>query len=837
MRGDTLLEFSFGALLREHRRNAGLTQEQLAARASISSQAIGALERGTRRFPHQYTVTRLADALGLDGEQRAAFTTAAARPSVPVADQSSGTTSEPPGTTLPRQLPPPTALIGRDAMAAEIVAELRRAGSADAHTALLVGPGGIGKTTAALAVGHLLAEEFADGQLFADLRGAHEEPVDPHVVLGRFLRALGMPPAQVPSDPDERLAAYRSLLAGRRLLLVLDDAAAEEQVRPLLPPTGGSAVIVTSRRHLGALLGAARWTVPALVREEAVRLLARIAGAARIAAEPVAAAQVADACGYSPLAICVAGGRLAARPDWKVAELGRRLTAEHGRLDALSVGDLDVRASIGLSYRLLDPVHRALLRRLAVLDAIDWPAWVCDELTGRPAQGPLDALVGVHMVEPRGVDGAGQARYGLHDLVREFAVERAYAEDTHRDREEAVVRVLRAWLALASAADGRRGYGLQHAAGLQAPAVPDSAAVAAGLDATGWFEAERTNLVAAVRHACRLGHGDLAAELALWTSGFLKSRNYAEDHEYALEAAWAAVQDDHLRLRVALALFSAYLTSDRDVDMPAVLVEARTLARRLGQRDLEVRALLQSGAYAKRRGRLVEAIGWFEQAIAACADDSPILLVTTSLHNLALAYAEAGRPEEGIPLIERAVAIQRTGDAPAMTAMRLLGQADVLVDAGRHEEAMRSLTESLYTLETVGNEAMVTYGRLKLGDLAVRQGRFTDAAALLHHCLEHFERIGDHASTALVLRSLGDLALVREDPAEAVEPLRRALATWQHLGFALEAARVHYRLDRALASLGDESAERHRAECRRILAELGLDRACLRLPPLPALVR
>lgn len=72
------MAFSFGALLREHRRNAGLTQEQLAARASISGQAVGALERGTRRFPQQYTVSRLADALGLDDEQRAVFTEAAA---------------------------------------------------------------------------------------------------------------------------------------------------------------------------------------------------------------------------------------------------------------------------------------------------------------------------------------------------------------------------------------------------------------------------------------------------------------------------------------------------------------------------------------------------------------------------------------------------------------------------------------------------------------------------------------------------------------------------------------------------------------------------------------
>ncbi|MCP2329419.1 DNA-binding SARP family transcriptional activator/tetratricopeptide (TPR) repeat protein [Hamadaea flava] len=741
----------------------------------------------------------------------------------------------PAGWVYPRQLPPvPTILGGRDDLIAAVENDLCRAGPAAPPMVVLVGPGGVGKTTVAVAAGHGLLGRFPDGHLFADLRGMHADPIAPHTVLGRFLRALGVAPAEVPDDPQERLAAYRSRLAGRRVLVLLDDVASEEQVRALLPTFAGCATVITSRQRLTALVGATRWTVPVLVDRDAVELLARIAGPERIAAEPASAQAVVEACGRFPLAICIAAARLAAHPGWTLADLHRRLAAEHGRLDELRVGDLDVRSSIGLSYRLLDLPQQALLRRLAILDAPDWPAWVCDELIGRAADGLLDDLVGVHLVDPRSVDAAGQLRYRLHDLVTEFAAERARAEDAESERDEAVIRVLRTWLALASAADARRGYGLGHARGVPAPQVPASAAAAVACDATDWFEAERVSLVRAVTRARRLGRGDLAAQLALWISGFLKSRNYYDDHERTLRDAWAMVQNDRLRLGLAHALFSAFMTTDRDDEMPVLLSEARMLAQRLGERDQEVRTFLQSGLYAKRRGRLEEAIGWSERALASCREDAPILLVTTSLHGVATAHAEAGRPQMGIALSERAVAIQRTGDAPAMTAMRLLGHGEVLMDAGWHDEAERVLTESLETLESVGNDAAAAVGLLRLGELALRRELWTEAEALLRRALAVFERIRDHSSTAMTLRSLGDLALARERSVDAVEPLRRALAIWQRLGFPLESARTHHRLGLALSALGDEVAGHHSAECRRILLELGLEPACLRLPPLPA---
>lgn len=838
----------FGALLRELRRQAGLTQEQLAERAAISSQAVGALERGSRRFPHQHTLARLADALGLDDAQRDALTLAAARPSTPAADRSADRpvelAGEPP-VRPPRQLPPAVGLIGRDATIADLAARLAPAETTGAGTVLLVGPGGIGKTALAVAVGHRLAPAYPDGQLFVDLRGAQADPVDPYAVLGRVLRALGVSRAEVPSDPDERLAAYRSVLADRRMLLVLDDAAAEEQVRPLLPPVDGCATIVTSRRHLGALVGATRWTVPALDRGAAVRLLARIAGDRRIAGEPVAASQVAGACGHSPLALCVAAGRLAVRTHWTVAELSRRLTAEHGRLDVLAFGDLDVRASIGLSYQALRPEQRGLLRRLGLLWMPDWPAWVADELCAGPAEPHLDELVNVHLVEAIGVDAVGQQRFRLHDLIAEFARERAYAEESADILDRVTASLLRSWLAVAAKADDKLGHGYEYGGyqdgtGPSPAPAPHRPAMTARIAPADWFEAERATLVTAVDRAVRLGLGDLAAMLALRLAGFLRVRGHRDDQLGTLRQALAAVRrrgPDELRLRVTEALVSALLDHDLDAEMPDLIAEMITLARTPGQPDLLVRARLKAGLYAKRRGRLTEAIGHYRQALAA-SDGTSRLMLSTALASVAMAYTEAGRPREALPLSERAVAIQRLAGAPVMTALRLLTHADVLAELGRTAEAESLLREAVGLSRSAGHEAARAYAELRLGELAVVGGRWRSAEDLIRGAVATFERQRDAGSVACALRALGDLALAQGSPCSAVAPYRRALETWQRLRLPLEVARTQARLDRVWSALGDRRrAAEHREACRRILGELGLDERALRSRPAAAVTR
>lgn len=100
--------------------------------------------------------------------------------------------------------------------------------------ATIVGVGGVGKTALAVHWASQVADQFPDGQLFADLRGYDEEhaPVSPAAVLDRFLRALGIGAPQIPADPDERASLFRSLLSTRKTLIVLDNVRSFHQLRP-----------------------------------------------------------------------------------------------------------------------------------------------------------------------------------------------------------------------------------------------------------------------------------------------------------------------------------------------------------------------------------------------------------------------------------------------------------------------------------------------------------------------------------------------------------------------------------------------------------------------------
>src|SRR5215213_9184868 len=84
----------FGEQLRQYREARGLSQQELAERAALTANGIGALERGERRRPYPDTVRRLAEALGLDEAQRAQLIASAARTSgssaAPPADEPRG---------------------------------------------------------------------------------------------------------------------------------------------------------------------------------------------------------------------------------------------------------------------------------------------------------------------------------------------------------------------------------------------------------------------------------------------------------------------------------------------------------------------------------------------------------------------------------------------------------------------------------------------------------------------------------------------------------------------------------------------------------------------------
>jgi DNA-binding SARP family transcriptional activator len=721
---------------------------------------------------------------------------------------------------VPRQLPPPHAeLTGRDKLLGEITGAVREA----AQVVLLVGPGGIGKSALALAVAHQLAEEFPDGQLYADLRGG----ADPDAVIDRFLRALGVDGSALSDDPDERIAMYRTRLAGKRILIVLDDAATEEQVRPLLSATTGCRTLITSRRQLGALVGAARWTVPVLATSDALDLLTGIVGGPRVTAEPDAAIGIVEQCAHLPLAVSIAAARLAVYPHWTLEEFRTRLAEQRGRLDELALGDLDVRASIALSYDALDPDAQLLFRRLGLIDPASWPGWIVEPLVGAPAAHLLDRLIDVHLVEPIGRDPVGQNRFRLHDLVAAFA-----AELDEDNPTEALTRALKTWLALAAAADKHVPHDVIRAPDLDLPEAPPAALAVATRVPQEWFEVEEHNLVLAIETACRLGLADIAGGLTLRFSGFYAVRSYDDDWAAILHPSIACVRahgSGHLLSRLLAALFLALLRRDRYADLPAIAAEELELA---GDHEALVRAYQHVGIAAERLCRFDEAITALEQAVEAAREpDVPDVLLRGCIDGLANTYTQAGQPDRSLPLAAEAAgtAVETLSDT-----LFLYHYGIILTYVGQLTEAERVLAAALRVNVELDHDVGIGYLEQTLADVDIRRGDLASAANRLDHARLLHEQFGAGDGLAETLRSTGDLATAHGRWAEAIPAFQGALDIWTRLRSPLERARTLARLERAHTALTDEpNAAACRAEYRAVLDELRLDERCLYLPRLP----
>ena len=444
--------------------------------------------------------------------------------------QHSGASAAPP--VRPAELPPDIVrFAGREAELSALLAAVPRHPRTGLGAPVLVGvfgAGGMGKTALATRLAHAVADRYSDGQLFVELRGATPEPTDPSEVQLRLLRTLGLPAEAVPEDATARQALYRSVLANRRVLIYLDDASSETQARPLIPAARGCLVLVTARPTLASLPLNAWRNLDALDEAPAIALLSASVGGGRVEAEPAAAAEVAARCGYLPLALSIAGARLRARPQWTVAELTKRLADEHRRLDELRLGNLDVRASIGLSYADLEPTGARLFRLLSLLEYADFGRSAAAALLGgndhlREAETGLERLADAKLVEI-----VGPWRYRLHDLVRLFARERLQAEEPVEEQSAARQRALR--------------YYVRRTRQVWTRAINPDSTTADRAEAEQWLERRRPAIVAAVRHALESGQESVARELAAAVSPYLESHGYGAD----LRVVGRATEAGHL---------------------------------------------------------------------------------------------------------------------------------------------------------------------------------------------------------------------------------------------------------------------------------------------------
>jgi DNA-binding SARP family transcriptional activator len=453
----------------------------------------------------------------------------------------------PPRLPAPTRLPAqPAFFVGRDADLRQLEAQLVRTDARAPRRVLITGVGGVGKTALALWWSHQVGDRFPDGRIMVDLRGydADRAPLQVHEAVTQVLAALRVPPREIPPDEDAALGLYYDIMYRRSVLLVLDNAHSSTQVRPLLPPGTGCFALVTSRDRLTGLVahdGAYTMNLSTLDPAAAGRLIGEVAGRAFPASD---VAELARLCGNLPLALRIAGARLAVDRRLSPVGLADDLADEDLRISGLTVDrdDLGVRVTFAASYRRLPPTVARAFRRIggAPCDELT-PASVAALLDVPPAdvRGPIDELVEAGLLQVIGVD-----RYSAHDLLRLYARERATAEDTPDDLDAAHARLVGRYLDAADRSDrvlrpmrNRPPCTISHPPAHPVTFADQDAAMA-------WLDAEYGNLAAITAYAARRGWHEATWQLAECLHGYhYRSSRFTD---------WLVMLDLGLQAAVAL---------------------------------------------------------------------------------------------------------------------------------------------------------------------------------------------------------------------------------------------------------------------------------------------
>ena len=626
-----------------------------------------------------------------------------ADPALTIAEQTTGHPPEAPdrpglaAAREPRQLPAALPdFTGRDAEVARLSGLLtgpaRQPGAVG--LAVIAGQGGIGKTALAVHVAHQVAAGFDGGQLFIALGGA-ASPLPATEVLARFLRDLGLPDAAIPPTEAERAARYRTLLADRNMLIVLDDAHSAAQVRPLLPGGGGAAVIVTSRTMLSDLPGASFCGLGVLDDAASQALFTAIVGHRRLSAEPESTRGVLAACAGLPLALRIAGSRLASRPGWSVGRLSGLLAGEQRRLAELTTGDLAVRASIEVSYQAL-PGGGRMFRLFGLAGFAAFSTTALAALAGIPeaeASRAAEALVDAHLLESPAL-----GQFTMHDLVRLYAAERAKADDTDEEQRSALHRLLTWYLhslraAVAALGMLSRPFPLEDlAAGAEPAGFADVTA------ALGWLEGERLNLIKAVDLAAALGLHGICAQLARLLRGFCEWSGYWTDLVTATAvglAAAIAAGDESATAWLLNNLGGAYLKLGQFASATDCLDQSLQISRALGDKRGQAIALLNIGAIAMASGMTESAIGRFTDALVLYTEVGDETGRGFCLHNVGAVYQGAGDLNSALDYYLRASQIRARLQVLHDHAATLHSIGEVLIELGRVGEGMEYLNQVL----------------------------------------------------------------------------------------------------------------------------------------------
>ena len=560
---------------------------------------------------------------------------------------------------------------------------------ADERFVTIVGAGGVGKTTLAVAVGHELAEAFAGAVLFVDLGALR----DPSLVAGSVASMLGL--SVQAEDPASVLVPY---LSDKRILLILDTcehlmeatATLTERVFASAPRVH---ILATSREpfrvegehvyrleplafppenlELTAIAGALTFPATQLFMERAAATGARLTLSDT---DAVIVARICRKLDGVPLAIELAAGRVGTYGLTQTAALLEE------RLSLLWVGQRNapprqqtLKATLDWSYGLLSDPERQVLRQLAVfigsftLEAARGVA-VSAGLGQAHVLSAIDSLVAKSMVVSHGT--STPMRYRLLDTTRGYALEITVDDAERAECAARHANYYRRWLEQIAAEWPTLSNAEQRALHLA-----DLANVRAALE---WCFGANGN--------ARIGIGLAAAAVPVfWTNALRpESHFWAERAILALdETTRGGAEEMHLQATLGMSLMFERGEAER---ARVALNRGLAIAEERGDAVKHLQLLVPLHAFFTRTQDCKSALAYAKRGVAAAATTGNSTAVSFARTLLGITLHFIG--DLGAARVELEAGMQRASAYQRPSAIFLV--------AGHHLWAGAALTRTLW---------------------------------------------------------------------------------------------------------------------------------------------